>query len=108
MKWGSRRSGGGSSSSGGHATSADAAKAKELASRAKSSGTHTLSNQELEHLTKRMNLETQYSRLTSGGSRHSAGAKFAGDLLKQVGKQQAARLASEAATKAVSTALKKN
>lgn len=112
MKWGVRRSGGSGSSGGhaggGHSTSADAAKAHELASRAKTSGTHTLSNQELEHLTKRMNLETQYSRLTSvGGSRHAAGAKFAGDLLKQVGKQQAARLASEAATKAVSKALKK-
>lgn len=77
MKWGVRRSRGGStgrsgkSSKTGHEPASDAARARELHSRAKSSGTHTLSNQELQHLTQRMNLEQQYSRLTSTSSNKS-------------------------------------
>lgn len=68
MRWGIRRDGKGGSS--GHATaethgtSEDAAKAHGYSTRAKTGGTHTLSNQELQHLVNRMNLEQQYGRLT--------------------------------------------
>lgn len=105
MKWGVRRPvGSGGRVEGG---SSDAVRAKEYHSRAKSSGVHALSNPELEHLTKRLNLEQQYSRLTATGSKKSKGAKFAKDILAQVGKQQAAKIVSDAATKAVATAMKK-
>lgn len=110
MRWGVRRPVGSSGHVEGgssHGPSSDAERASEYHSRAKSTGVHSLSNQELEHLTKRLNLEQQYSRLTSGGSRKSAGAKFAKDILTQVGKQQAAKLASDAASKAVAGALKR-
>lgn len=111
MKWGVRRERGSDGTVGGahgHSTSSDAEKAKEYATRAKTSGTHTLSNQELEHLTKRLNLEQQYSRLSSsGGDRKTAGANFAKDILKQVGRQQAVNLANKAVTTALENALKK-
>jgi len=109
MKWGVRRPVGSSGrvEGGAHGSSSDAERAKEYHTRAKTQGTHVLSNQELQHLTNRLNLEQQYSRLTSTGSRTSKGAKFAKEILAQVAKQQAAKLASEAATKAVAATLKK-
>lgn len=112
MRWGVRRSRGSSGKVGktrapAHAPTSDAARAKELHTRAKTSGTHTLSNQELQHLTQRLNLEQQYSKLAGPSSRKSAGAKFAKELVVNVGKQQATRMASDAAAKAVASALKK-
>ena len=69
MHWGVRRSvrtsSGSSMSKTKSHTSADAAKAKEFRNTAKKSGTHALSNQELQHLVNRMNLEQQYKRLSS-------------------------------------------
>lgn len=112
MKWGVRRSRGSSGKVGKrsktvHEPTSDAARAKELHTRAKSSGTHTLSNQELQHLTQRLNLEQQYSRLSGSSSRRSAGAKFAKEIVVNVGKQQVTRMASDAAAKAVAQAMKK-
>lgn len=48
--------------------SSDAARAKETHAKVKSHGTDAVSNQDLQHLVSRMNLEQQYSRLTSGKS----------------------------------------
>jgi hypothetical protein len=60
MHWGVRRGVGTPRA----AASEDKARAQELASKVKSGGGHhVLSNKELEDLTKRMNLEQQYSRL---------------------------------------------
>lgn len=54
--------------SGGHGVdpSHDAIRAAVNRQVAKGSGVHALSNTELQHLVSRMNLEQQYSRLTSG------------------------------------------
>lgn len=68
MKWGVRRKRGsdGHVDSGTHtSTSADAEKALRYRQVAKKTGTHALSNQELQHLVNRMNLEQNYARLTS-------------------------------------------
>lgn len=113
MKWGVRRSNPSHVSSGGksHAknmanVSEDAAKANAAKAKIKTSGgTHTLSNQELQHLVNRMNLEQQYSRLSTQAGRKNAGSKFAKEILLNVAKQQVTGLASKAATKAVASAL---
>jgi hypothetical protein len=71
MHWGVRRSraadgrvrGPSKSTRGG--ISPDAARAKESHSTAKKHGLSALSNQDLQHLVSRMNLEQQYSRLTT-------------------------------------------
>lgn len=112
MRWGIRRKRGpggtvGSGSPSHPATSEDAANAKEFHDRAKTHGTHTLSNKELQHLVNRINLEQQYSRVTSNQGKKNAGKKFAKEILIGVGKTQITKLASDAATKAVSGALRK-
>lgn len=48
--------------------SSDAARAKESHTTAKTHGVHALSNQDLQHLVSRMNLEQQYSRLSSSST----------------------------------------
>lgn len=68
------------------AKSADAAKTK-----AKKLGVDSLSNKELQALTTRMNLEQQYSRLSTAGKTKSAGQKFIEGQLKQVAQQQIAQ-----------------
>lgn len=60
MHWGIRRS-----QAEREAASPDAARAHEARTRIKTSGTDALSNQELQHLVTRMNLEQQYSRLST-------------------------------------------
>lgn len=104
MKWGVRRTKKQLNSA--H-TSEDATKAHEYKTRAKTSGTSSLSNKELQHLVNRMNLEQQYGRLASNNKKMSAGAKFARDILIGVGKQQAIKLANDAASKQVAQLLKK-
>lgn len=59
----------------GHPTSVDAKNALTYRQIAKGSGTHALSNQELQSLVKRMNLEQQYSTLTSGQGKFQSGHK---------------------------------
>jgi hypothetical protein len=108
MKWGVRRSRGSDGTVGGahpSSSASDAEKAKEFHTRARTQGTHSLSNQELQHLVNRMNLEQQYSKLNK--QRSNAGAKFAKEVLVQVGKQQTAKLASDILTKSVASAIKK-
>jgi hypothetical protein len=56
--------------------SKDAQRARESAKKAKKSGPQALSNQELKQLNERLNLEQNYSRLTSPNKQKSEGAKF--------------------------------
>lgn len=83
----------------------DAVKAAAAKQVAKNSSTDALSTQELQHLVSRMNLEQQYSKLSSGQT--SAGRKFVNDLLLNTAKQQATRIVSDQAGKLVSEQLKK-
>lgn len=110
MSWGVRRRRGKSgtvSSTTPHSNvSDDAAKAQGAHATVKKHGsTDPLSNQELSHLVNRINLEQQYVRLTT--PKKNAGRKFVQEVLLGVGKQQVTKLASDAATKAVSGAMKK-
>lgn len=100
MKWGVRRS---KSQLSSH--SEDALKALESKRVASSSGTHALSNQDLQHLVKRMQLEKQFADL--GGQQKKSGRKFVSTLLGNVGNQQANRVANVAATVAVNAAIAK-
>src|SRR4051794_35283831 len=102
MRWGVRRTRGADGRVSGYSkkvkpgSSADAARAQGLKTQIKlTGGTHSLSNQDLQHLVTRMNLEQQHARLSP--SVKSAGAKFTKDVLVQVGKQEAARVVGEAA-----------
>lgn len=114
MKWGIRRAIVGGRATGapsGHATakSADAAKAHDTAAKIKTGGTHAVSNQDLQHLVTRMNLEQQFSRLSSSATPTTLtgkGAKFAGDLLKNVAKEQVSNVVRKQVTKQVKNALK--
>lgn len=85
MRWGVRRPRGADGTVEGHSSATDAEKARDFHTRAKTHGLHTLSNQELEHLTKRMNLEQQYNRLSdtksSGVERVKKGQKFVREVL---------------------------
>jgi hypothetical protein len=97
MHWGSRKSGKGSS----HPVSPDAARATTLKTTVKKHGTSALSNQDLQHLVTRLNLEQQHGRLNP--AHVSAGEKFAKELLSiggNAGKQYAATLAVKGLTKA--------
>lgn len=88
-----------------HPDAARAAAAKQVA---KKSTTDALSNQELQALVTRMNLEQQYSKLSAGQT--SPGKKFVTDILTNAAKQEATKfanakiseLAGEAAKKAAS------
>lgn len=61
--------------------SADAIKAQRYRQMAKSSTTDSLSNQELQQLVTRMNLEQQYGNLVQQQDRRSKGQKFVHKLL---------------------------
>lgn len=104
MKWGVRRFMPQSSPS--HPTTQDAVNAKIATQKVKSGGTKTLTTQELQALVLRMNLEQQYARLAPP-SRKKQAAAFISDILIQVGKQQATKLASDLAAEAIKKALKK-
>lgn len=88
-------------------SSHDAANATAYAQIAKTSGTHALSNHELQHLVNRMNLEQSYSRLASSKSSPAAkGAKFAANLLANIGKQQATMIIGGMVARKVATVIK--
>lgn len=86
MKWGVHRA----RTSSPHPSSPEAATARQLHARARSGGTHSLTNAELQTLVQRMNLETQYSNLNQ--RQVNKGKKIVGDLLLEVGKQTAKQL----------------
>lgn len=88
------------------ASSEDAIKALVSKQVAKESGTHALTNADLQHLVKRMQLEKQFAEL-GGTSASKSGKKFVANLLGTVGNQQAQRVAGVAATVAVNAAIAK-
>ena len=101
MKWGVRRA----RSSSSHPASPEAARAAHLQSRARKSGTHSLTNPELQTLVTRMNLETQYSNLNQ--RQVNKGRKIATDILVEIGKQQVKSLAAKGAEELIKIAVKK-
>lgn len=111
MKWGVRKKRGSSSSSDkgdGKTLSPDAEKAHSHKETAKKHGTSALSNKELQELVTRMNLEQQYSRLsTQNKGKGVKGAQFVAGLLANVGKQQVTKLATEAISQQVTKSLSK-
>lgn len=98
MHWG-RRSGSTS-----HPATTDAQSAKASKAKIKKGGTDSLTTQELQSLVTRMNLEQQYATIKSKNK--NPAAKFATDLLVQVGKDQAQTLAKHHVNRLVSQALK--
>jgi hypothetical protein len=84
--------------------SEDAKAASEAAKKVKKHGTSSLTNKELQQLVNRMNLEQQFNRLTPD-SKGKAAAKFAKDLLVDVGKEQAKNLARQETAKLVAKVL---
>jgi 2'-5' RNA ligase len=104
MKWGIRRSKKQLDASTDHQV-AETARAK-----ARKGGVKTLSNAELKTLVDRMNLEQQYARVvppSTGAKFTRAGGKFAGEVLVNVGKQQATKIVNDQATRLVASAFKK-
>lgn len=87
QKWGVRRS----REERAAAKTPDAKAADAAKDKAKKLGTSSLSNKELQALTTRMNLEQQYSRLSTQGKQKSAGQKFIENQLKQMASQEIAR-----------------
>ena len=83
MKWGVRKSSS-------HPSSEDAATAASYKRRAQTQGIHTLSNKELQTYINRANLEQQFNRLNE--RKKNAGSKFVGDVLKEIGKQEAKKI----------------
>lgn len=73
----------------------DAKKAASTARKAKASTVDSLSNQELQDLVRRMNLEAQYTQLSA--NRESAGAKFIKKLFYDASKKQASAVFNEQA-----------
>lgn len=98
MRWGVRKKSGASVT-----PSSDAMQAKAYRARAKKNP-DALSNQELQALVTRMNLEQQYARLRPA-TRGEKATKFATELLVNVGKQQAQKLAQDQAAKQIAKML---
>lgn len=107
QKWGVSRGGGISRKTGSnlHLRSPDAMKADHIQQKVKQGGVKAVSNEELQHLTTRMNLERQYSTLSSQSKKKNAGAKFVSDLLVGVAKQQVTQIATGVVAKHVAKAL---
>lgn len=105
MKWGVRKRRGASSSTSDDDTSSDAERAAAVKATIKSGGTSKVSNADLKILVDRMNLEQQYSNLST--KQTGVAKKFVKELLIDVGKQQTKKAANDAASKAIATALAK-
>lgn len=86
--------------------SEEAAKATVLKSRVKTSGTQALSNTELQAAIKRMQLETDYTRLSATTS--SKGRRWATNFILGVGQQQAREQTNKYVTGQVAKALAKS
>ena len=77
MKWGIRRS----REQIDAGTSEDAARANEIRAKVARSGVSSLSNQEMQHLVQRMNLEQQYARMTHQPSKIAKGKALVNETL---------------------------
>lgn len=111
MKWGVRRThpeSTGSTPKKIKELSEDAAVAKAAKTKSKTQGLDALSNKELQHLVNRMNLEQQYSRLTSHEGKIKTGVR-AGKKVLGAGKTVADvyNTVNSPAFKALNLALKK-
>ncbi len=84
--------------------SSDAAKAASASTKVKKQGKQALSNEEMQALVTRMNLERQLTQLTPP-SRAQKGAKFVGKMLVNAGNAQVQRVINDQATKAVKKAI---
>ena len=84
---------------------AQAAKSKVVRGKG-SKKTARLSNDELQSLVKRMNLEKQYSELSARDKKKVVGAKFVGDVIGGVAKGQATRLGNQIAADQLDKLLK--
>ena len=84
---------------------ADAKEANAFKAKAKTKGTDSLSNAELQKLVNRMNLEQQYSKLVTPTANSSAAKKFIKDNGKQVVADLAKQYAKEGIKKGVKLAL---
>lgn len=105
MKWGVRR---GRNVSANHPPSEDAAKAGAAKTKAKTSGTHSLSNKELQDIVTRMNLEQQYSRLNPKNNPVKKGEAFVKEGLAVFGTVSALHAAAKSPlAKAIKTELSK-
>lgn len=97
MKWGIRRKTDSNGlvvkSSSPKEYSEDAAKAKSSGEKARAKGVQSLSNLELRQLNDRLNLETNYSRLTSSGTPESSAASRGAQVYK--GMKKAAEIAND-------------
>lgn len=98
MHWGSRKAAKGEAIK--STISDDARAAGDAFVKSKKVGLHSLSNQELQDLVTRMNLEQQLSKLAPPSKKDKA-TKLATELLANVGKQQASKVANDLAGKAI-------
>jgi len=85
----------------------DAVKAQIAKQKLKKSGMNSLTNEELQTLATRQNLENQVSTGVRRGSTKAAAAGFAKGVLKNVATQQATNLVNQAATTAGKDFVKK-
>lgn len=83
--------------------STDAVSKNKSQSKLKKSGIDSLSNKEIQDLTNRINLENNLKSATAR-SKQNAGKKFAGDVLKVQGKQQANKLVRKGTSAALTAA----
>lgn len=102
MRWGVRRR----DPSGVAPQSSDAVRAREAHAKLKKHGVDSLSNEELQTLLNRMNLEGQYAQKRPASKGEKA-TKFVADILVSVGKQQLSRVATDLAAKQVTNLLKR-
>lgn len=106
MRWGVRRTRAQLDSD-----SADAAKKKELQTVVKKNrgSTDPLSNQELQSLVTRLNLEQQYTSLTTKENvkKKSNGEKFVADIVQNVAKKQSQYVLNTVAQNQIDDLLKK-
>lgn len=108
MKWGEHRFGRDRGTSSSSSVSSDAQRASDLKRIVSKHGTSALSNQDLQHLVTRLNLERQHGQLNP--AKVSAGQKITHEILKfggDVAKQQATAYASKYAGKGIEHLLKK-
>lgn len=106
MKWGKRRGHSGGTSASkfngkGFEPSVDSVRSDRAKAVVKGSGSKALSNVELQHLVTRMNLEQQYSKLSTHTTVISAGRKFSVDVLRDVGKDSAKKVVQDIVFKPV-------
>lgn len=105
MRWGYRKPGTGAASSHkkGASVSKDKAKANKAQSKiGKRGNTDRLSNEELQHLVGRLNLEKQYTSIASQTSKTHPLVKMLGDIAKK----QARAALNDIAAKKIKQALK--